>query len=73
MAGTLAGAMRLRSSLWFKFRPSQEHGQQPPDPSLSQEDEETRAVINHYLRLADLALSAEIDQESAEGSDDQVA
>lgn len=64
--------MRLRSSLWFTLRSVQERDQQSPDPSLAQEDEETRVCINHYLRLADLALSGEINQESA-GGDDQVA
>lgn len=64
--------MRLRSSLWFTLRSVQERDQQSPDPSLAQEDEETRVCINHYLRLADLALSGEINHESA-GGDDQVA
>lgn len=64
--------MRLRSSLWFTLRSAQERDQQSPDPSLAQEDEETRVCINHYLRLADLALAGEINQEPA-GGDDQVA
>lgn len=64
--------MRLRSSLWFTLRSAQERDQQSSDPSLAQEDEETRVCVNHYLRLADLALSGEINQES-EGGDDQVA
>lgn len=50
--------MRPRPFLWLRFRSKQ--GDPPPlEPSLAKEDEETRAGVNHYLRLADQALSTD--------------
>ncbi|HEY6248708.1 MAG TPA: hypothetical protein VI685_02040 [Candidatus Angelobacter sp.] len=65
--------MPLRSFLWSKFRFGKERAPRPSDPSLTQEDEETRATINHYLRLADRVLSAETGQKSTEEDDAEVA
>lgn len=55
--------MRLRSFSWLGFR---HRGETDAvlDPSLTPEDDETRAAVNHYLRLADQALSS--DQEKFE-------
>lgn len=45
----------------------------PDEPSLAKEDEETRVSINHYLRLADQALSGDPEQEISERDDNEVA
>jgi len=65
--------MRLRSFPWSKFLRTQENGPRSPEPSLIQEDEETRVSIHHYLRLADQALSTDAEQESGRDDDDQAA
>jgi hypothetical protein len=64
--------VRPRSFFWSKFRPFKERDSRPAEPSLIQEDEESRMTISHYLRLADRVLSAELKPETKE-DDDEVA
>jgi len=65
--------MRLRSFLWSKLVPAKERDPQPPEPSVAQEDPETRASIARYLRLADQAISGNPSQEFNEKDDDEAA
>lgn len=65
--------MRLRSFSWSKLVSPKQRDPQPPDPSLVQEDPETRTSITRYLRLADQAIFGDTGQELSEKDDDEVA
>jgi hypothetical protein len=53
---TKEGTMVQRSVLWPKL-PGSQAPPRSPDPSLAQEDPETRIAVAHYLVLADFLLS----------------
>lgn len=55
--------MDLRSVWRLRLPTAEESKPAPGDDLLAQEDDETRAIIAHYLTLADHLLSAETNQE----------
>lgn len=56
--------MDPKTAWWQRLSAAQKPKQSPPDDPRSQEDEETRKLIAHYLHLADLLLSTENAQEA---------
>ena len=65
--------MHPRSFSWLGFRSVEERDLLCGDPSLAQEDEETRASINHYLRLAGQLLSTDHEETLRQKDDDEAA
>lgn len=65
--------MRLRSFSWSGFRSQDEPELPACDPSLAQEDEETRTSVSHYLRLADQLLFTQEEEPSGQTDDNEAA
>jgi len=51
--------MGQRSVLWPRLPATKDSLAESPEPSLEQEDPETRIAVTHYLLLADSLLSRE--------------
>ena len=66
-------AMRPRSFSWSGFRSHEDRDSSFWDPSLAQEDEETRASISHHLHLADQLLSTDNEETAGPEDDDNAA